>query len=524
MVPIFKQQIARGGPVTITHPDMRRYFMTIPEAVQLVLQASVMGKGSEIFVLDMGEPVRILDLARNMIRLSGHEPDVDIPIQFTGLRPGEKLFEELSTESDETRPTYHEKIMVFCGSAIQRDFIDRWMSDLRILISRRDEVRVLSHMADIVPEYQPSGKWQAALQRRVLEGCGGRLNMQFDPKRCLVIGEVAQAHDGSLGAAHAYIDAIARSGADAVKFQTHIAAAESTPQEPWRVRFSYQDASRYEYWKRMEFTEEQWLGPQAPCRGKGLEFLSSPFSLEAARMLQRIGMKAWKVASGEVANSQLFDYMIETRLPMMLSTGMSSIEEIDAAVARVQAAGLPLAVMQCTSAYPCPPEKVGLNMLADFSRALWLRRGPFGPFRHDFPGSGRRDAGRRVVEVHVTFSRECFGPDVSASVTTSELKTLVEGVRFIERMRTSAVDKNEMADEMAPLRNLFTKSIVAEVDLPSGAVLTPESLAVKKPGTGIPAERLRSMIGRRLRRPLAAGEMLSESHLVEEAVSQASRR
>ena len=173
VVPIFKQQIARGGPVTITHPDMRRYFMTIPEAVQLVLQASVMGKGSEIFVLDMGEPVKILDLARNMIRLSGHEPDVDIPIHFTGVRPGEKLFEELSTESDETRPTYHEKIMVFCGCPIQRDFIDGWMSDLRSLISRRDEVRVLSHMADIVPEYQPSGKWQVALHRRSLKAAAG---------------------------------------------------------------------------------------------------------------------------------------------------------------------------------------------------------------------------------------------------------------------------------------------------------------------------------------------------------------
>ncbi len=173
VVPIFKQQIARGGPVTITHPDMRRYFMTIPEAVQLVLQASVMGKGSEIFVLDMGEPVRIVDLARNMICLSGHEPDVDIPIRFIGLRPGEKLFEELSTESDETRPTYHEKIMVFCGSVVERKFMETWISDLRSLVSRRDDIRVLSHMADIVPEYQPSGKWQAALQRRALKAAAG---------------------------------------------------------------------------------------------------------------------------------------------------------------------------------------------------------------------------------------------------------------------------------------------------------------------------------------------------------------
>ncbi len=348
--------------------------------------------------------------------------------------------------------------------------------------------------------------------------------MQFDPKRCLVIGEVAQAHDGSLGAAHAYIDAIASSGADAVKFQTHIAAAESTQQEPWRVRFSHQDASRYEYWKRMEFTEEQWLGLKRHAEEKKLEFLSSPFSIEAARMLQRIGMKTWKVASGEVANSQLFRYMVETRLPVMLSTGMSSMEEIDSAVARVQAAGLPLAVMQCTSAYPCPPEKVGLNMLEMFRGRYGCAVGLSDHSGTIFPGLAAATLGAELVEVHVTFSKECFGPDVPASLTTSDLKTLVEGVRFIERMRTSTVDKNAMAKELTPLRNLFTKSIVAEIDLPSGAVLTPESLSVKKPGTGIPAERLDSMIGRRLRRPLAAGEMLSESHLMEQSVSEPLRR
>ena len=173
VVPIFKEQIARGGPVTVTHPDMRRYFMTIPEAVQLVLQASVMGKGSEIFVLDMGEPVRIVDLAQNMIRLSGHEPNVDIPIEFVGLRPGEKLFEELCTESEETQPTYHEKIMVFCGSVPSRSFIEQWISELRSLVSERDDVRVLSHLSEIVPEYRPSGNWQVALQRRALKAAAG---------------------------------------------------------------------------------------------------------------------------------------------------------------------------------------------------------------------------------------------------------------------------------------------------------------------------------------------------------------
>lgn len=168
VVPIFRAQIAAGGPVTVTHPEMRRYFMIIPEAVQLVLQAATMGKGSELFVLDMGEPVRIVDLARNMIRLSGHEPE-EIPIRIVGLRPGEKLYEELSAATDRMRPTHHEKIMVFCGSTLQREFVEQWIADLRKLVAQGDEGRVLAHMAEIVPEYRPSEKWQAAIATTCLK-------------------------------------------------------------------------------------------------------------------------------------------------------------------------------------------------------------------------------------------------------------------------------------------------------------------------------------------------------------------
>ncbi|HVB59247.1 MAG TPA: N-acetylneuraminate synthase family protein [Candidatus Acidoferrales bacterium] len=344
--------------------------------------------------------------------------------------------------------------------------------------------------------------------------------MQFDTTRCAIIGEVAQAHDGSLGAAHAYIDAIARCGANAVKFQTHIAAAESTPNEPWRIRFSFQDASRYEYWKRMEFTEEQWLGLKRHAEEKGLEFLSSPFSLEAARMLRRIGVQAWKVASGEVTNSPLFDYLLETQLPIMLSTGLSSLEETDGAVAKVQAHGIPLAVSQCTSLYPCPPEKVGLNMISRYRQRYGCAVGLSDHSGTIFPGLAAAALGIEVLEVHVTLSRECFGPDVVASVTTQELATLAEGVRFIEKMRMNGVNKDAMAGEMSTVRELFTKSLVMQLDLPEGAILTRECLAARKPGTGIPADRLQSMIGRRLRRPITAGEMLREADLIEEAVAQ----
>src|ERR1700722_3675300 len=233
--------------------------------------------------------------------------------------------------------------------------------------------------------------------------------MRLDPNYCVIIGEVAQAHDGSLGAAHAYIDAIANAGADAVKFQTHIAAAESTPAEQWRVPFSFQDASRYDYWKRMEFTEEQWLGLRRHAEEKGLEFLSSPFSVEAAELLQRIGMRMWKVASGEVTNTRLFDYIIGTRLPLMLSSGMSTIEEIDAVVSRIQGANIPLAVLQCTSMYPCPPEKVGLNMIPYYRQRYGCAVGLSDHSGTIYPGLAAATLGIELLEVHAVLSRECFG-------------------------------------------------------------------------------------------------------------------
>jgi FlaA1/EpsC-like NDP-sugar epimerase len=166
VVPLFKQQIAAGGPVTVTHPDMRRYFMTIREAVQLVLQASTMGKGSEIFVLDMGEPVKIVDLARNMIRLSGHEPDTGIEIRFTGLRPGEKLFEELALEGESHMQTYHQKIKIFCGSRKDAVPMERWIGRLERLVNEGAEAEVAAHLRSLVPEYQPMGRWREDLDHQ----------------------------------------------------------------------------------------------------------------------------------------------------------------------------------------------------------------------------------------------------------------------------------------------------------------------------------------------------------------------
>jgi FlaA1/EpsC-like NDP-sugar epimerase len=158
VVPIFQRQIATGGPVRVTHPDVQRYFMTIPESVSLVLQAFSMGTGSEIFVLDMGEPIRIVDLAVNMIRLAGLVPYQDIEIKFTGLRPGEKLFEEINIQSERMLPTYHEKIRMFQQIRPEWTAMAVWIERVRRLLDQSLESAVIEQLKDLVPEYHPSEK------------------------------------------------------------------------------------------------------------------------------------------------------------------------------------------------------------------------------------------------------------------------------------------------------------------------------------------------------------------------------
>jgi FlaA1/EpsC-like NDP-sugar epimerase len=164
VVPIFKEQIARGGPVTVTDPEMRRFFMTIPEASQLVLQASTMGEGGEIFVLDMGQPVRILDLARNLILLSGLRPNEDIKIEFTGARPGEKMYEELHTLTEGTLATGHEKIKAFQGGTIPWDRMEQEIKKLRKICAGKDTGQLVLALRRLVEDYNPSTE---LLQRAV---------------------------------------------------------------------------------------------------------------------------------------------------------------------------------------------------------------------------------------------------------------------------------------------------------------------------------------------------------------------
>jgi N-acetylneuraminate synthase len=331
---------------------------------------------------------------------------------------------------------------------------------------------------------------------------------------CFVIAEIGQAHDGSLGTAHAYIDAVAKTGVQAIKFQTHIADAESSPAEKFRVNVFPQDENRYEYWKRMEFTEAQWVGLMEHANEKNLVFLSSPFSFQAVELLERIGIQAWKIGSGEIGNTPMLQKIGATKKPVLLSSGMSYWDEIDQAIATISDLHGHLGVFQCTTSYPCPADKIGLNVI----REIIDRYGcPAGLSDHSgtiYPNLAAVALGASMIEVHVVLSKDSFGPDVSSSITISELCNLVEGIRFNEKALSSNIDKNVEANGMNELRELFGKSIYFLHDLKQGHEIGLSDISIKKPGTGIPANKLKNYIGRKLTKACYGGEQLKEDDLL----------
>jgi N-acetylneuraminate synthase len=299
----------------------------------------------------------------------------------------------------------------------------------------------------------------------------------------VIIAELGSVHDGSFGNALKLIEAAADCGADAVKFQTHIPEAESLRDAPSPVYFSAEQ--RFEYFRRTGFSVDQWRQLAAHCQSCGATFLSSPFSLEAVDLLEAVGVSAYKVPSGEVTNLPLLDRIAATGKPVYLSSGMSDWAELDAAVAALRPGG-PISVLQCTSAYPCPDERVGLNILYQMAQRWGL---PVGFSDHTTglaAGVAAAALGASVIEKHFTFSRLMYGSDAATATEPADFRLFCTSVKAAARIRAHLVDK----DDLSPYRDMkrvFEKSIVTARAIKRGAVLEREDIAFKKPGDGTPA-------------------------------------
>lgn len=334
----------------------------------------------------------------------------------------------------------------------------------------------------------------------------------MNPKPYL-IAEIAQAHEGSLGILHSYIDAVSKTGVQAIKFQLHIAEAESSIHEPFRVKFSKEDATRYDYWKRMEFTLEQWKGIKQHCDEVGLDFICSPFSNLAVDWLEEIGVHTYKVGSGEVNNFLLLEKITQTVKPIIISSGMSSFAELDQTVAFLKSKKVDFSILQCTTAYPTKPEQYGLNMIAELKARYDVPIGFSDHSARTATGIAAVALGAEILEFHVVFSRSMFGPDAIASLTLEETEQLVQAVTEIHLAQKNPINKNSN-DNFTELKSIFEKSLAINKNLPKGHVLTFADLESKKPkGYGISAADFEKVIGRTLNTNKSQWDFLNEADL-----------
>ena len=321
-----------------------------------------------------------------------------------------------------------------------------------------------------------------------------------------IIAEIGSVHDGSFGNACKLIEAAATAGADAVKFQTHIAGAETLRDAPMPAYFKGE--ARFEYFERTGFSLEQWTALKHVCHENSATFLSSPFSLEAVDLLENIGVDAYKVPSGEVTNIPLMKRVAETGKPTLLSSGMSDWAELDAAMSALSHGGQ-LTIMQCTSAYPCPLEQAGLNVIGEMRERYGVGVGYSDHTSGFAAGVAAATLGASIIEKHFTFSRLMYGSDAANSMEPGEFAIFCEAVREAWAMAAAPVDKNDVTP-YRDMKRIFEKSVVAARPIVAGSILTPDDLAFKKPGDGIPAAGYETVIGKTVKADLPADHKFVE--------------
>jgi N,N'-diacetyllegionaminate synthase len=332
----------------------------------------------------------------------------------------------------------------------------------------------------------------------------------MDTSRTFIIAEVGSTHDGSMGNAKCAIEVSAECGADAVKFQVHIATAETLRNAPMPSYFKGEP--RFEYFDRTGFTTKQWLELKAFSEERSMTFLSSPFSTEAVELLESIDIERYKIPSGEVTNLPYLERIAQTGKPVILSSGMSSWGELDDAVATITELHHNLTVLQCTTEYPCPPENVGLNVMLEMKERWGL---PVGFSDHTLSNAAALAAvtmGASIVEKHITLSKRMYGSDARHSAEPDQFADLVSQIREIEKIQANPVDKSDVSN-FTDMKEIFQKSMVSQVDIPEGTIITRDMLGIKKPGTGLPPVNLKEIVGKRTNRTIPVDTILQQADI-----------
>ena len=325
----------------------------------------------------------------------------------------------------------------------------------------------------------------------------------------MIIAEIGLAHDGSIGIAHSYIDALSDSGVDVIKFQTHIAEAESSKYEKFRVKFSYKDKTRFDYWKRTEFSIDEWVGLKKHVEEKNMEFMSTATCIESFDLLEKIGVKQYKVGSGDTNNYLLLEKIASTGKPIIISNGMASQKEIDKTVSFLKNKKSKISLLQCYTSYPTLPKQWGLNEIPLLKKKYDI---PIGFSDHSgniYSSLAATALGAEIIEFHVCFDKEIFGPDTKSSLTISQVKNLTAGIKEIkDSLSVGSVNKDDKT--LNSIKDIFSKSLALKREVKKGNKLTINDLESKKPGNmGIAPYKFKKILGKQLKRNMVKGEFLN---------------
>jgi N,N'-diacetyllegionaminate synthase len=328
-------------------------------------------------------------------------------------------------------------------------------------------------------------------------------------KKTIIIAEVAQEHNSSLKKALRFIDKSAKAGADYVKFQMHIAECESTFDEPFRKGFNFKDKSRYEYWKRMEFSLKNWEKLINRCKERKIGFLCSPFSIEAFKRLRKFGLRKWKIGSGEFFSDELLHEIIKNKDKIILSTGLANLNEIKKRVYLLKKNNIDFCLLQCVTKYPNPLKTVGINVIKYFKKkynckvGLSDHSGKLSPSLYSIFNS------YDIIELHLreNNSKE-INPDTTSSVCFDELEFLCKIRDEFLILQKNNVNKNLIAKKLFKTRKLFTKSLCVKKNLSKGEILNKNNLCEKKPGTGIPYKFKYKLIGKKALKNISSNKLL----------------
>jgi len=328
-----------------------------------------------------------------------------------------------------------------------------------------------------------------------------------------IIAEVGLAHEGSLGLAFQFVDTAKKVGADGVKFQTHIADEESSISEEFRINFSKQDITRYDYWKRTSFTAEEWYKLAEYCRNKEIEFISSPFSVAAAEILTKCGVSKWKIASGEVLNKPLLDYIALNPLDTIISTGLSSLKDLDSALIKLSNPNYKIYMLHCISKYPTDPIFAGINLISELKQYFGHKIYNVGLSDHSAmktPSILAVEQGAKVLELHLTLSNSLFGPDIAASHNPESFSDLVREVRFAEICCANKLSFSSKEKSSSEYKILFGRSLAYNKDLSIGHVLSENDFSYLKPGGGFVFEEIDRLIGKKLKTFVQARQLVDK--------------